>query len=140
MAERSLKGRANGRMLQLQRACDSVGINNWKMKLQSTIPNMSRPGERIDMFIVRDGDRPETPISIGMGHGEVKAQMFFEKLFKGINPALAGSILLLDLHDALVKLEGNWEHPELRAEIKDKIQIIRTSVDRADRPVDPMAA
>ena len=79
-------------------------------------------------------------ISIGMGHGDVKAQMFFEKLFKGIDPALAGSILLLDLYDTLVKLEANWEDPELRAEISEKVAVIRNSVDRADRPVDPVAA
>ena len=140
--ERSLKGRANGRMMQLQRLCHAVGINNWKMKFQSTIPSLHKSGGRIDMYVVREGDRPETLISIGMGHGDgdVKAQMFFEKLFKGIDPALAGSILLLDLYDTLVKLELNWDDPELRAEISEKVAIIRNSVNRTDRPVDPVAA
>jgi hypothetical protein len=69
----------------------------------------------------------------------VKAQKFFEKLFQGIDPALAGSILLLDLYDTLVKLEANWADLELRAEISEKVQVIRSSVDRADRSVDPVA-
>ena len=133
MAERSLKGRANGRMMKLQKLCGEVGINLWKLKFHKTVQTQAE-GKPIDMYIVRDGMDRSQVISIGMGHGDVKAVQFFEELFKGIIPALAGSILLLDMYDTLVKLEVNWDDSDLRAEIKSQLQIIRSSVDRADRP------
>jgi hypothetical protein len=130
MAERSLKKRANGRMMQLQKLCGEVGINLWKMKFHKTVGG---PGKPIDMFVVRDGANSQV-ISIGMIHGDDKAAQFFEELFKQIIPALAGSILLLDLYDTLVKLEKYWSNLELRDDVMVAVDIIRNSVDRMDRP------
>ena len=120
-------------MMKLQKLCGEVGINLWKLKFHKTVQTQD-VGNPIDMYVVRDGMDRSQVISIGMGHGDVKAVQFFEELFKGIIPALAGSILLLDMYDTLVKLEVNWDDSDLRAEIKSQLQIIRSSVDRADRP------
>jgi hypothetical protein len=138
MSERSLKNRSNGKLLELQRLCERVGVSNWRMKFQSTLP-ARRPGDnQIDMFIVRDGDKPETVITVGTGHGDVKAQQFFDKLFQSIVPALAGSLLLLDLYDTIVKLQADWWDLDLRAELDTKIKVIRDSVDRADKGLAPV--
>lgn len=133
MSEHNLKKRANGKLFKLQRLCVQADVQNWMLHFQRSI--RAANGGLIDMYVVRQrGGPPEKIISIGMGHGDDATRDFFERLFQSAIPMIAGSLLLLDLYDTLVKMEktADWNDDVLRRELSDKIGTIRKSVEPYD--------
>ena len=133
MGEHRIKKRANGRLGSLQKRCVEVGVSNWKLKFRSTLPPRAPGAQPVDMYSVNDPAGAQV-ITLGMGHKDHVARDFFGELFTGIVPAVAGSVLLLDLYDTLVLLERDWYNGTLRSELSQKIEVIRKAVEPADRP------
>lgn len=125
MSEHTLKKRHNGKLFLLQALCRAVDIKSWRMRFQRTLTSNVR---QVDMYVVNKLDEKASIVSIGVAHGDQNSPAFFQQLFDGIIPALAGSILLLDIYDTLVELEDDWDNPTLRGKVREQIAVIQKAV------------
>lgn len=125
MDEHKLKRKGNRRLLDLQTSCRAARIEDWELKLESTITTKNGP---IDMYVVREPTRPGMIMSVGMGHGDIVTRDFLIRLFKGIVPALAGSILCLEMWEAAKKLREEAADLDTLLKLEELIEVIDNSV------------